>query len=320
MIALGIHGGAGALPRHEMNEVKAAEFHRKLHDALTAGWGILAQQGTSLDAVERAVVTLEDCPLFNAGRGSAYTREGEVEMEASIMDGATGQAGAAMILRAVRNPVRLARMIMERTPHVALGGAAAEQFAGAQGLPLEKPDYFRTDYRWEAMQRLRGTDVVALSEDVVVGGDPGSPEAAGTVGAVALDGFGNIAAATSSGGTTNKHAGRVGQACLVGAGVYANNATCAISCTGQGESFMRSVAAYDVAALIEHRALALTDAVDQVVGQRLPGRGGMIAVDRHGDVVQRFNTEGMYRGWVDAAGGVHTAIYETVRDWPRFYR
>lgn len=316
MPCLLIHGGAGALPRSEMTPERAADFHAALHAALLVGHRVLARGGVSLDAVEAAVMALEDCPLFNAGRGSAFTTEGRVEMEASIMDGRSRQAGAALLLRHVRNPVRLARMVMEKTAHVALAGEAAEHFAAKHGLPLEPESYFFTEPRYQAMLKLRRTGGTALSEDVVVTADPASPEAAGTVGAVALDAAGNLAAATSSGGTTNKLAGRVGQASQVGAGVYAHDATCAVSCTGQGEAFMRGVAAYDLAALIEHRGLALVAAAEQVVRSRLPGRGGLIALDRHGNFALPFNTEGMYRGWVDAAGVPHTAIYDTGQEWP----
>lgn len=318
MPALIIHGGAGALPRSEMTAARAAEFHAALRLALLAGQRVLAAGGPSLDAVEAAVVWLEDCPLFNAGRGSAFTTEGRVEMEASIMDGATRQAGAALLLRRVRNPVRLARRVMEQTSHVALAGDAAERFAVAQGLALVSEDYFFTQPRYDAMLKLRGTGKTALSEDVVATADPGSPEAAGTVGAVALDAAGNLAASTSSGGTSNKLAGRIGQACIVGAGVYAHNATCAVSCTGQGEAFMRGVAAYDVAALVEHRGLELAAAAETVVRTRLPGRGGLIALDRSGRFALPFNTEGMYRGWLDTAGQPHTAIYETAQAGPSF--
>ena len=316
MTSLAIHGGAGALPKADMTPARAAEFHAALHAALLTGQRILAAGGGSLDAVEATVTWLEDCPLFNAGRGSAFTRDGQVEMEASIMDGATLKAGAAMLLRAVRNPVRLARRVMQHTPHVALAGEAAEAFAVAQGLPLEPPAYFFTQFRWEAMMRLRGTEFTALSEDVIVTAHAGSPEAAGTVGAVARDASGHLAAATSSGGTTNKYAGRIGQAATAGAGVYANDATCAVSCTGQGEAFMRAVAAYDVSALMEYRGLDLAAAAAMVIRHRLPGKGGLIAVDARGHVTLPFNTEGMYRGWVDAQGSCHTAIYETAQDWP----
>lgn len=305
------------MPREEMTEARAAEFHEALRAALLEGHRVLAGGGASLDAVERAVVWLEDCPLFNAGRGSAFTREGRVEMEASIMDGATGRAGAAQLLRRVRNPVRLARAVMERTPHVALAGEAAEKFALAQGLRLEDEAYFHTEFRWEAMLKLRGTDRTSLSEDMVVKVERtgGESEACGTVGAVALDEAGNLAAATSSGGTTNKYPGRVGQACVVGAGVYADNATCAVSCTGQGEAFMRCVAAHDVSCLIGYSGAGLSEAAETVIRKRLPGIGGMIALDRNGELALPFNTRGMYRGWVDADGGIHTAIHDTTRHW-----
>ena len=314
MTALAIHGGAGALPPSDMTPERAEKFHTALHNAIGVGQRLLAAGRPSLDAVEATVVALEDNPLFNAGRGSSFTREGAVEMEASIMDGATQQAGAALLLERVRNPVRLARRVMERTPHVALGGAAAERFAVAEGLVLESKDYFFTQDRWDAMVRLRGTAETSLSEDVVVKGAPlTGPDAMGTVGAVACDAAGNLAAATSSGGTTNKFAGRMGQAGLVGAGVYAHNATCAVSCTGQGEAFMRGVIAHDVAAHIEHRGLSLAAAAELVVRTRLPGRGGIIAVDRHGNCTLPYNTVGMYRAWVDTHGVIHTAIYEIGR-------
>jgi beta-aspartyl-peptidase (threonine type) len=318
MTALAIHGGAGALPRNEMTAERAAEFHAALQTALAAGHRVLAAGGASLDAVEATVVWLEDCPLFNAGRGSSFNREGRIEMEDSIMDGATRRAGTATLLRHVRNPVQLARRIMEKTPHIALGGVAAEGFAIAQGLRLESEEYFFTQYRWDTMMKLRGTETTALSEDVVMNVSAGSSEAAGTVGAVALDAAGNLAASTSSGGTTNKYAGRIGQACIVGAGVYAHNATCAVSCTGQGEAFMRGVTAYDLSAMVEYRGLDLAVAADPAIRQRLPGRGGLIAVDRHGNLALPFNSEGMYRGWVDAAGRPHTAIYDEAKTWPAF--
>ena len=317
MTCLAIHGGAGALPPADMTPERAEKFHAALHAALLVGQRLLATGRSSLDAVEATVAALEDNPLFNAGRGSSFTREGDVEMEASIMDGATRRAGAALLLERVRNPVRLARRVMERTPHVALGGAAAERFAADEGLAFESKDYFFTQDRWDAMVRLRGTSATGLSEDVVVQGAPlAGNDAMSTVGAVACDAAGNLAAATSSGGTTNKFAGRVGQAGIVGAGVFAHNATCAVSCTGEGEAFMRGVIAHDVAALMEHRGLSVVVAAEQVVRTRLPGRGGLIALDRHGNFTLPYNTVGMYRGWVDAPGVIHTAIYETSRVWP----
>jgi beta-aspartyl-peptidase (threonine type) len=316
MTTLAIHGGAGALPRSEMTAERAAEFHAALRVALDAGRRVLARGGPSLDAVEAAIVSLEDCPLFNAGRGSSFNREGRIEMEASIMEGTTHKAGAATLLRRVRNPVRLARAVMEKTPHVTLGGEAAERFAIAQGLRLESEEYFFTPFRWEAMLKLRGTGKTALSEDMVAQAASASPAAMSTVGAVALDAAGNLAAATSSGGTTNKYAGRIGQACIIGAGTYAHNATCAISCTGQGEAFMRGVTAHDVSAMMEYRGLALAAAAERAIRERLPGQGGLIAVDRGGRVALPYNTEGMYRGWADATGSISTAIYTEVKTWP----
>ena len=313
MTTLVIHGGAGALPRSEMTAERAAEFHAALRAALTAGQRVLAGGGVSLDAVEAAIVSMEDCPLFNAGRGSSFNRDGRNEMEASIMDGRTHQAGAVTLLRRVRNPIRLARCVMEKTPHVALAGEAAERLAVAQGLQLEPEEYFFTPYRWEVFQKLRGTDQTALSEDVVVSASSASPAAMSTVGAVALDARGHLAAASSSGGTTNKYAGRMGQACIIGAGVYANDATCAVSCTGQGEAFMRGVTAHDVSAMMAYRGLGLARAAEIAIREHLPGRGGLIALDPRGNIALPFNTEGMYRGWIDSAGNLFTAIHDTVQ-------
>jgi beta-aspartyl-peptidase (threonine type) len=318
MTSLAIHGGAGALPRTEMTPERSQDFHRALHEALQTGQRVLAAGGSALDAVEATVIWLEDCPLFNAGRGSAFTREGANEMEASIMDGASRRAGAAMLLRRVRNPAQLARRVMENTPHLALAGEAAERFAVEQGLKLEPVEYFFTQERYEAMLRLRRTGQTALSEDVVVKMKATEQDGSGTVGAVALDQHGNLAASTSSGGTTNKYAGRVGQAAIVGAGVYAYNRTCAISCTGFGEAFMRLSAAHEVSALMEHRGLELAEATATVIG-RLPevqGRGGMIGVDGLGRVALPYNTEGMYRGWIGPDGLANTAIYAETRQWP----
>lgn len=313
-----IHGGAGALPREEMTEALAAAYHAALGEALAAGGAALDRGGSAVDAVEETVRRLEDCPLFNAGRGSAFTRDGTNEMEAAIMDGGSGAAGSAVLLRRVRNPVCLARLVMERTPHVTLGGAAAEDWAARQGLALEGPEYFFTRPRYEAMLRLRGTEATALSEDMVMRPQPpaGGAEASGTVGAVAVDACGRLAAASSSGGTTNKYSGRVGQAGLVGVGLFARDATCAVACTGQGEAFMRAVAAFDVASLMEHRGLGVEEAAVEVVRRRLPGRGGLIAMDREGRFALPYNSDGMYRGWLGADGRLHTAIHEKWRQLP----
>jgi len=313
--ALVIHGGAGALPKSEMSPERAAEFHSALREAMGRGYGVLRAGGSALDAVQATVVWLEDCPLFNAGRGSAFTREGTIEMEASIMEGTQRRAGSATLLRQVRNPVRLAREIMTRTPHVCLGGEAAEQFARHCGLTLEPASYFFTQFRYDAMLRLRGTEQTALSEDVVPSGPLRDSDRSSTVGALARDGAGHLAASTSSGGTSNKYAGRVGQACQIGSGVYANDATCAVSCTGQGEAFMRGASAFDVSALMAYRGLDVMAAAGVVVHERLAavgGRGGLVALDAQGNFALPFNTQGMYRGWVGDDGLPRTAIYE---DW-----
>jgi len=258
---------------------------------------------------------MEDNPLFNAGKGGSFTREGKNELEASIMDGHSGRVGTAMVLRSTRNPVRLARLVMERTPHVSLSGTAADAYAAAQGLPQEQPEYFWTRPRYEAMLKLRGTERTALSEDVVINAAPLTPDTSNTVGAVALDSHGHLAASTSSGGTSNKYAGRVGQACIPGAGVFAKDATCAVSCTGQGEAFIRGVIAYDVSAMMEYGRLDLRTAAERAIHQRLPGHGGLIAIDGNGNLATPFNSAGMFRGWIKSAGMVHTAIYEEVRAW-----
>jgi beta-aspartyl-peptidase (threonine type) len=302
-----------------MTAERAADFHSALREALRTGAAVLAGGGSALDAVEATVVWLEDCPLFNAGRGSSFTRDGRNEMEASIMDGVSRAAGAALLLRHVRNPVRLARAVMEHTPHVSLAGEAAEAFAAERGLKLEPESYFHTQFRHDAMMRLRGTDRTALSEDTIPGAKPGDGDACGTVGAVALDRKGRLAAATSSGGTTNKYSGRIGQASQVCAGVYADDATCAVSCTGFGEAFMRTAAAFDVSARMAYLGWDVERAANAVIRERVPtvgGRGGMIALDRMGNFAAPFNTEGMYRGWIDGEGRVHTGIYDGTEEGP----
>jgi beta-aspartyl-peptidase (threonine type) len=289
------------------------EYRAALTAALGGGHRILEQGGSSLDAVEAAVVAMEDCPLFNAGRGSAYTREGTIEMEAAIMDGRAGLSGAALLLRRVRNPVRLARRVMERTPYAMLGGEAAERFAEEQRLPCEPPEYFRTDYRWDSWVRLRDSGGLAQVEDSVATLVPDTDASMGTVGAVALDSSGNLAAATSTGGLTGKSAGRIGDSPLVGAGTFANNRTCAISCTGQGEYFLRGTVAYDISARMAYGSSGLEQAAKDALQASLSsqgGKGGLIGIDRRGNRVLTYNTEGMYRGWIGPEGLPSVSIYE----------
>lgn len=318
MTALAIHGGAGALPQVEMTPAQEEAYHSALYSALMVGQRLLAAGESSLNAVEAAVIWMENCPLFNAGRGSAFTRDGHCEMEAAVMDGRNRAAGSTALLRKVRNPVRLAHAVMVATPHVTLAGPAAEDFAAIQGLPLESPEYFFTRDRYEAMLKLRGTTLTALSEDTVVSTKARDEDVSGTVGAVALDRAGSLAAATSSGGTTNKFPGRIGQSALIGAGIYASNHTCAVVCTGQGEAFTRMAAAFDVSALMDYRGLDVAEAARLVIHERLDtlgGRGGLVAVDRTGKMAMPYNSGGMYRGWIDSDGRAHTAIYQSSRQW-----
>ena len=291
-IALAIHGGAGAIPRREMTKASQARYYAGLERALEAGYRILEEGGTSLDAVCAAVVVMEDSPLFNAGRGACYNAAGKHELDASIMEGATRRAGAVAAVTRVRNPVLAARAVMEKCRHVMLVGAAADRFAGKQGLKLERPAYFHTASRLAALREKR------------VGHH-------GTVGAVALDANGNLAAATSTGGYTGKMPGRVGDSPIIGAGTYADNRSCAISGTGLGEAFMRGVLAYDLAARVRYLKEPLETAARATLANLsdLQGDGGLIALDRDGNIVMPFNSEGMYRAAVDRRGQRSIGIY-----------
>lgn len=309
-IALVIHGGAG-IARSELTPEREKECRAVLEEALHAGHKILQSGGASLDAVQAAIIVLEDSPLFNAGRGSVLTSEGKVEMDASIMDGATTAAGAVTNVRRVRNPIRLARMVMERSPHVLLAGSGAEEFARECALPLEPEEYFITP---EQQEKLRKAKERAKAAKTSANRDPGPLTAQmGTVGAVALDQSGRLAAGTSTGGLTNKRPGRVGDSPVIGAGTYAENGVCAVSCTGHGESFIRSVVAYDVAARMKYAGRDLATSAREVIHEKLPkikGKGGLIAIDAKGNVTTPFNTPGMFHGWVKADGSLHVAIFE----------
>ena len=292
MVAIAIHGGAGAVPRRELTKASQARYHAGLERALEAGYQVLKHNGSSLDAVCAAVVVLEDSPLFNAGRGACYNAAGKHELDASIMEGATLRAGAVAAVTRVRNPVLAARAVMEKCRHVMLVGAAADRFAARQGLKLEKPEYFATASRLAALREKR------------VGHH-------GTVGAVALDANGNLAAATSTGGYTGKMPGRVGDSPIIGAGTYADNRACAFSGTGLGEAFMRGVLAYDVAARMRYLKESLAAAAQAAIANLsdLKGDGGLIALDRDGNIVMPFNSEGMYRAAIDAKGRRTIGIY-----------
>ena len=310
-VVLVVHGGAGTIDRSHMTPEREAAYRAALTEALNAGYRVLADGGIALDAVEAAICVLEDSPLFNAGRGAVFTSEGRNELDASIMDGSNRKAGAVAAITGVRNPVKAARLVMERTSHVMMVGAGATQFAKEQGLQFEDSAYFYTDRRWEELQRTQEEERQHQGEF----GSLALPHMhLGTVGAVALDASGNLAAATSTGGLTNKRWGRVGDSPIIGAGTYADNATCAVSCTGRGEVFIRCSAAREVAALMEHRGLSLEEAAKRVVQEELvklggPGTGGLIALDRNGNVAMELNTPGMYRGHIRSDGTPHVFIY-----------
>ncbi|MBK9154059.1 MAG: isoaspartyl peptidase/L-asparaginase [Chloracidobacterium sp.] len=301
-LALAIHGGAGTIVRSKMTPELEREYRGGLEAGLVAGWDVLTQGGSSLEAVEAAVVSLEDFPLFNAGRGSVFTHEGRQEMDAAIMDGRNLKAGAVAFVRNIRNPIKLARLVMERSEHVLLAGDGANQFADALDVPTEPDEYFFTEHRWLQLQDAIAAGRVQLDHAAV--------RPVGTVGAVAFDRNGYLAAATSTGGMTNKKFGRVGDTPLVGAGTYADG-TCAVSCTGHGEYFMLGVTAYDVAARMNYRRLRLEDAAEETVARltEIGGDGGLIAVDTDGNVALPFNCEGMYRGWFTEGGQPHIEIY-----------
>lgn len=303
-----------------------AEYRGGLEAGLKAGWSVLQNGGSSLEAVEAATVSLEDFPLFNAGRGSVFTHEGKNEMDACIMDGRTLDAGSVAFVKNVKNPIRLARLVMEKTDHVLLAGEGANLFAKQMAVELADDAYFFTEHRYEQLLKAREAGIVQLdhtaeepelleaSGSTILPVDSGSqvrtPKPIGTVGAVACDANGYLAAATSTGGMTNKKFGRVGDTPIVGAGNYADD-LCAVSCTGHGEYFMTGVTAYDLSARMKYKNLGLEEAAREAIEHltNIKGEGGLIAVDSLGQVTLPFNCEGMYRGWVTADGQLHTAIY-----------
>lgn len=323
-IALAIHGGAGTILRSQMTEELEREYRNGLEAALKAGRAVLEKGGPSLEAVEAAVVSLEDFPLFNAGRGSVFTSEGKNEMDAALMDGRTLKAGAVAFVRNVRNPIRLAREVMERTGHVLLAGEGANQFAAEVHAEMAPDEYFFTEHRWLQLQdaiadgrvqldhagkipdskfQIAGADLESGISNLESSANPQSqipnPKSRGTVGAVACDKNGSLAAATSTGGMTNKKFGRIGDTPLIGAGTYADD-LCAVSCTGHGEYFMLGVSAYDVSARMRYKGLSLEDAARETIERltEISGEGGLIAVDTKGNVTLPFNSEGMYRGHI----------------------
>ncbi len=305
--AIAIHGGAGTLVKGLMTPELEARYKAALELARNEGYTILEHGGTALDAVETAVKLLEDSPLFNAGKGSVFTAEGSHEMDAAIMDGSNLKAGGVSLITGIKNPVGLARDIMDKSQHVFLAGDGAMQFAKSNGHEILSPDYFYDELRYQQWQDIKNTDNFQLDHSTK------KDSKFGTVGAVACDQNGNVAAATSTGGMTNKKWGRVGDSPMIGAGTYANNKTCAISCTGSGEYFIRGVVAYDVSCLMEFKGLSVEDASEEVIQKRileLGGDGGLIAIDSEGNIAMPFNTEGMYRGFKNSNGDHGIFIYK----------
>jgi beta-aspartyl-peptidase (threonine type) len=310
--SLVIHGGAGTIRREDMSAEKEFAYRSGLENALKAGVNILEKGGTAMDAVIAASISLEDNDLFNAGKGSVFAHDGSQEMDASIMDGKNLMAGAVMAVRNIRNPVLLAYKIMMESPHVMLSGRGAYEFAQLHGLKTEPDEYFYSEHRFRQWKKSQESGETML-DHTVIPGDAKHERKFGTIGACAYDMHGNIAAATSTGGMTNKQFGRVGDSPIIGAGTYANNKTCAISCTGHGEPFIRAVTAYDVSCLMEYKGLSLEDAMNVVVHDKLikiDGEGGMIGVDGKGNTAMSFNSEGMYRGMSNSHGESVVKIYK----------
>lgn len=314
-IAIVIHGGAGTISRKDMTPEMDKQYRAGLKQALEAGYAVLKRGGKSLDAVQAAIRVMEDDPLFNAGKGAVFDHEGKNELDAAIMDGTTLKAGAVAGVEHIKNPIDLARLVMDKTPHVLLIGAGAEEFAKSQGMPLVPQSYFFTQHRWDELQKA------LKAEQPGKGGSgkedyPGtSGHGYGTVGAVALDRDGDIAAGTSTGGLTNKYFGRVGDSPIIGAGTYANSKSCGVSGTGTGEFFMRLDLAKTISDLMLYKGMSVQQAADQLVLHDLVDLGGMdtggaIAMDHEGNIRMPFNTEGMYRGYIDSSGKEFVAIYK----------
>jgi beta-aspartyl-peptidase (threonine type) len=305
--AIAIHGGAGTILRSSMTAEKELSYKKALEDAITSGETILLKGGRSIDAVEAAIRTLEDNPLFNAGKGSVFTNEGKHEMDASLMNGKDLTAGAVAGVQNIKNPISLARGVMDKSEHVFMAGLGAQEFARKINAEFMPDDYFFVQMRYDQLQQAKESDTMILDHTV------DKEKKFGTVGCVALDTHGNLAAGTSTGGMTNKKHGRVGDTPIIGAGTYANNKTCAVSCTGHGEFFIRSVVAYDISCLMEYKGLSLKKACDIVVMDKLVkigGEGGLIALDAKGNIELPFNSEGMYRASKKEGEEMFIGIYK----------
>lgn len=309
-ITLVIHGGAGTITRANMTPEKEQAYHAALNQALDSGYAVLEAGGKSLDAVIAAIKVMEDSPLFNAGKGAVFTNEGKNELDASIMDGSNLMAGSVAGVTTIKNPITAAYAVMTRSEHVMMIGAGAEKFAQEQGVTIVEPGYFFDSLRYKQWLRLKEKE---LGKEAYLIDPYTKDKKFGTVGAVALDQYGNIAAGTSTGGMSNKKYGRVGDAPIIGAGTYADNETCGVSATGWGEYFIRLSIAHDISSMVRYTDLTLEQAADSVVMKKLPslgGDGGIIALDRAGNFTMKFNTEGMYRGYIQQKGKGKTFIYK----------
>lgn len=308
-VALVIHGGAGNIYKKNIPDSLEVEYRAKMAQALEAGYEILKNGGKSIDAVQATINIMEDSPLFNAGKGAVFTNEGSNELDASIMDGKTLNSGAVAGVRHIKNPINAAIEVMQNSPHVMMAGKGAEEFAKLQGLEIVNADYFFTEKRYKQLQKIKERELEKQGSIRTMDGN----YKFGTVGAVALDKFGNIVAGTSTGGMTNKRFGRIGDAPIIGAGTYANNKTCGISATGHGEYFIRSVVAYDISALMEYKELSLQEAADKVIHEKLidlGGEGGVIGLDAKGNIMMSFNSNGMFRGYITKEGDPQVFIFK----------
>jgi beta-aspartyl-peptidase (threonine type) len=313
--AIVIHGGAGTILKKNMSPELEAEYKAKLEEAVKAGYQVLQNGGSSIDAVEKTIIVMEDSPLFNAGKGAVFTNQGKNELDASIMDGKTLKAGAIAGVTTVKNPITLARAVMEKSEHVMLAREGAEYFAKENGIELVDPSYFYTENRYKSLLKAQEKDKIELDHSGKTSFyDPFIKDSKfGTVGCVALDKDGNLAAGTSTGGMTNKKWGRIGDTPIIGAGTYANNNTCGVSSTGWGEFFIRNVIAYDISALMEYKGLSLENAAKEVIQKKLTklgGDGGIVAMDKNGNISMEFNTAGMYRASINTKGELMIGIYE----------
>ncbi|HTB32772.1 MAG TPA: isoaspartyl peptidase/L-asparaginase [Bacteroidia bacterium] len=309
--AIAIHGGAGRLMTGVLTPEQEKAYHEKLSEALQVGYTILSNGGSAVDTVEATVRILEDSPLFNAGKGSVFNCEGQNEMDASIMNGKNLKAGAIAAVHTIRNPVTCARAVMEKSPHVLLAGHGAEKFAEEVGIEIVSPSYFYDEERYTHWLHTKDLEGASWAGDTYLTNQANIEKKLGTVGCVALDSSGNLAAATSTGGVNNKKFGRVGDSPIIGAGTYADNKTCAVSCTGEGEYFIRQSTAYDIAALIEYKGFTVAQAATEAIKKiaQLGGEGGLIAIDNQGNISVPFNTSSMFRGWINAQGEKFTGIF-----------